>query len=552
MRRINLGYLIGSMSFEKYVKVCFLIMFLFVLAFAVRENVYEYPLIDDSFIYFTIAKNISDGEGVSDDGEHLTNGFQPLFAFLIAPIFILTGDNLLVPIRIILLLQIGIFIFCALLAGKIASEHIMIKDPRLKRVMWYFSALIYFASPHLLKAHLNGLETGLLMLLYLILWRFYQLTGIQTDRQAVIFGFFLGLTILARNDAGFFAIAFVVVFFAFRISVSNPWCLTRRIVIIASISFLVTLPWWYYNHTVFDSLVPTSGRAMSVALNGYSHPYFASSFYYRFASASGAVIGNLLPLMSLLWLDLYRITAIILRLLIWLPLVIVLLFSRNRWSEWEVDATVQKRSNSRQFALTLTLACIALVAYYTHSIVSVWFYGRYFIPISLVSFIAIIVPALDWFFSRIHLKIWTMIIAAYVGYSCMLIVASLFGFSVYSGSFRPQLDLINAHVPQNEIIASVESGYVSYFRGKVVNLDGKTNADLYSHLDQGDILPYVYDRNICWLVVFDMNTHFAPTAKEDGWEYIDTDRTGRWKLYHYFGTSQNCSVAKLNEAGNTE
>ena len=55
-------------------------------------------LYDDSFYAFKIAQNIASGHGATFDGVHPTNGFQPLYVFLLVPLFWLFGSNLVAPI----------------------------------------------------------------------------------------------------------------------------------------------------------------------------------------------------------------------------------------------------------------------------------------------------------------------------------------------------------------------------------------------------------------------------------------------------------------------
>src|SRR5438445_9973613 len=59
---------------------------------------------DDAFYYFTIARNLVHGLGLSFDTVHPTNGMHPLWLFLIAPIFSL-GLTKWGYIQAVLLLQ---------------------------------------------------------------------------------------------------------------------------------------------------------------------------------------------------------------------------------------------------------------------------------------------------------------------------------------------------------------------------------------------------------------------------------------------------------------
>jgi len=53
-------------------------------------------LVDDAFYSLTVARHIAQGHGLSFDGLHPTNGFQPLYVFLTVPVFWLFPND---PIR---------------------------------------------------------------------------------------------------------------------------------------------------------------------------------------------------------------------------------------------------------------------------------------------------------------------------------------------------------------------------------------------------------------------------------------------------------------------
>ena len=63
----------------------------------------QHILPDDAFYYFTIARNIAEGNGITFDGVVQTNGFHPLWMGAIVPFWELLPGELL-PIRAVLLL----------------------------------------------------------------------------------------------------------------------------------------------------------------------------------------------------------------------------------------------------------------------------------------------------------------------------------------------------------------------------------------------------------------------------------------------------------------
>ena len=57
-----------------------------------------YP--DDAFYYLRIAANVASGRGLTFDGAAPTNGFHPLYLFMLVPIMAASRANLVLPIHL--------------------------------------------------------------------------------------------------------------------------------------------------------------------------------------------------------------------------------------------------------------------------------------------------------------------------------------------------------------------------------------------------------------------------------------------------------------------
>ena len=77
------------------------------LSLALRPNsrVWDLPLKDDGYYSLTVARNIAAGKGITIDGTTPTNGFQPLFTFLCVPLFIVSGGDQYLSIRLVLIVS---------------------------------------------------------------------------------------------------------------------------------------------------------------------------------------------------------------------------------------------------------------------------------------------------------------------------------------------------------------------------------------------------------------------------------------------------------------
>ena len=54
----------------------------------------ERPLTEDAYYALTVSRNLALGNGLTIDGVHATNGFQPLFTLLCALAYLPTGGDL--------------------------------------------------------------------------------------------------------------------------------------------------------------------------------------------------------------------------------------------------------------------------------------------------------------------------------------------------------------------------------------------------------------------------------------------------------------------------
>src|SRR4051812_50229191 len=61
--------------------------------------------VEDGFYTLSVARQIGIGGGITIDGHTATNGFQPLWAFLVAPLAALTGGDRIGTLRLALVLS---------------------------------------------------------------------------------------------------------------------------------------------------------------------------------------------------------------------------------------------------------------------------------------------------------------------------------------------------------------------------------------------------------------------------------------------------------------
>jgi asparagine N-glycosylation enzyme membrane subunit Stt3 len=110
---------------------------------------------DDSYFYYSMARNIIGGNGVVLNEGIPTNGFHPLYLVMLVPIFYMFYPlGVDVPIYITLgvlsVLNVVTAIILFLTVKKIYNEYAGI-----------LSSAIWILNPHIMSIYLSGMEVGL-------------------------------------------------------------------------------------------------------------------------------------------------------------------------------------------------------------------------------------------------------------------------------------------------------------------------------------------------------------------------------------------------------
>ncbi len=81
-----------------------------IVIFSSNYYVADWFSTDDSFYYFKTAENITNGLGSTFDGISKTNGYHPLWMIIIIPLFFFSNLGLFLPLRLIIMVQLGLAI----------------------------------------------------------------------------------------------------------------------------------------------------------------------------------------------------------------------------------------------------------------------------------------------------------------------------------------------------------------------------------------------------------------------------------------------------------
>jgi hypothetical protein len=154
---------------------------------------------DDAFYYFNTARIFAATGFSSFDGIHHTNGYQPLWFLVSVPVFWVLPEQSEMALRVLELIQVGLSVAATALLVRFLAGQFGARNAALAGVIW----LIY-----LQPVMLYGLETALLMLLYvLIIIHYVRLNNEPSPRRFLFLGVLCGLVFLARTDSIFLVTA---------------------------------------------------------------------------------------------------------------------------------------------------------------------------------------------------------------------------------------------------------------------------------------------------------------------------------------------------------
>ena len=205
---------------------------------------------DDTYYTLTIARALAHGLGPTSDGVHLTNGFQPLIAFLMVPVFWFTSDpdHGLRAVLLLLAVVDGALAFALGEAARLMARRSPSAAAMMSTAIWAASSVAVFCA-------LGGLETSLSLLVSaLLVLAWCKARRLGSDRWFLISGVLGGLTLLARIDT------------AFLVGGLGLWEIgrgRRRGAVMAGLGGAVAVaPWWLYELVRFHTVIPSSGQAV--------------------------------------------------------------------------------------------------------------------------------------------------------------------------------------------------------------------------------------------------------------------------------------------------
>lgn len=430
--------------------------------------------VDDAFYSLTVARHLALGQGITIDGVHPTNGFQPLQMLLQAGCSWLAGEDRFLAIRYCFVLSAIIetsFIWC----GAIFLKHLGRHRSELSR--WWLSPAVVFAvietfTFELFAMHSNGLETALYALSIVLLLDVVQRRnegrryGIEPNgARTIALGVLAGLVVLSRIDGAVLVLIIALMELRYR----NGF---RNMVFIGGMSLIISTPWCTYNVAQFGSLMPISGQA--------------ETLWPRSPHAGQDTIEALTQIFLFIVPAYSKMFATSLEIIIALFCAGVLAFSAQKT---RLLASLRK-TYRLDALLPLGAFSLFLVVYYVFFFHATWFLERYLHPVELlwvwiVSLsIAQSIPA----FQKKTLRGFAI---------ALLSVFALRNIQYERRVYLPQVPSNLAEIGfwasehPSERIGVIQSGTAGYLADNITNLDGKVNPSALSARKSDSLGAYI-------------------------------------------------------------
>ena len=212
---------------------------------------------DDAYYYYEIARNAALGQGFTFDSLHPTNGFHPLWAWILVPVFYVFPESIWAPIHISLILS-------ALFTAATAFIIHVFFARRDCRDAGLIGTTIWLLNPFTIVLGLRGLEGPLNTLLIAAV--FLSLDTVRrratyTAVEAARLGVLTGLCLLARTDNVLLLAALSIVL-SIELFKRRAWRdLFRKGALFLATAAAITVPWCVWNLATFGTIVQTSFRS---------------------------------------------------------------------------------------------------------------------------------------------------------------------------------------------------------------------------------------------------------------------------------------------------
>jgi len=454
---------------------------------------------DDAYLSLTIARNIAKGLGPLYGFEY-TNGFQPLYVFLMVPTFMLVPDDVFASVRIALFLLI---IFDTLTLYLVYRYATMLSKSSLTPIL---TAIAWICSPYIISNTLNGLETSISVFFIIASLFWFHIISHKrhehlTFKHYLLLGVLLGFAIFARIDNVLLALSIVLVF-CWQLPKQESSHVVRMLLPAAVGCAVVLLPWFLYSYHYTGDFYPVSGKAVRFnSLWDVQHNPTFENHYLRMIIRAFRVI------VKRNWVHLSLIAA-----------MLAFLFAQRTQTRNIIPQRLRP-------LLPALLYALALLAAYTGYIFTPWFFERYLYPVGIVIlliFAAVIDECVSGIPKSAERKVFVVVVFLILGLNIQQKYFRDLFFSTGTTT-RGYMNLglwAKKEFKEGTIIGAQQSGGLAYFADnlRVINLDGVVNKACYESLAAGRNMDYIRSLRIQYIIgwqvdrsyIIDHSANFQP------------------------------------------
>ncbi len=424
---------------------------------------------DDAWMVTAIARNWAYGLGVTADGVYPTNGFHPLYTLTLGaiPYVLRMGDTWGFNASLVICAILGTLVIWPtfLLTRRLAGSRAAL-----------LAVALYAFNPMMVRLTVNGMETAMALLMFATtLWALYAL-DLGTMRNNLVFALLTAATILTRLDASLLFAAISAARFLWAWQERRLRRELPLLVVYVVATFVLLVPYFWFNFAVFGSFGPSSGTALAY-LHSYAGAYALSNILQPFFLNS-AFAAEWVPSIAIMAVAVMALIA-----------VIVLVLRRALWE-----------------ALPLLLYVPLPAVYYGYLMQQSL--PRYFVSWSLILTIVIAWTAAALYerkpqpirrFALLGVVILTIVVNTAATVQFWQRQRTTAGLT-QPASYQAAL-WIRDNLPPTAVIGAKNSGIYQYYSGHtVVNIDGKLNHEIVPVMERRELLPYLEQKGIEYLV----------------------------------------------------
>jgi len=462
------------------------------------DRMLMHSVLDDGFYFLTLARSVAAGHGPTFDGLGPTNGFHPLWATVLTPLFLVDYDSPFTPVRIMIVLAIVIHLVTAWTVRRAARQ---LGDDFTAWVV----ALLYLGNPVALYLVISGMESPLVALMVALLaGEAIALSSGRTtlaDRGTVIrLGLFCGLAMLARTDlvilAGMTLTAALLP--ATANERLNAGGRLRGAVGAGLVAVAVIVPWLAWNLVRFGSVVQVSARAHKLISTNRWAPGSEDSVVRQLTTGTTFVQKFLQTMSARSQLPLGLLVA-----------VLVVALALVGWWLFSVLSRHESRRHLARGLRWLTAPALYAAAFLAATVFLLGHIRSWYIAGPLVVITLLLALPIQLLVGRETLSANGRLVSGFLlaGIAAVwYLPGAVLSTEIRLNAQRPHswqeaATWVHANTSDDVRVASFNSGAFGYLtENTVINLDCVVNNRALPYLERRELLPFVTESRIAYII----------------------------------------------------